>query len=143
MAGMSKYLAMALFNMSLNPARAAYTPPGGIWLALHTAPPSDATYGTEATYAGYERQPLNSLTATTQTETATGDVNVLVTNGSAVVFPPSYSTTGQAITHWAIWDSQKVGDGNILYSGALSQSRQITNGDAAVVPETSITILIK
>ena len=143
MAGMSKYLALALFNMSLNPVRASYTPPAGLWLALHTAAPSDSTYGSEATYAGYARQPINSLTANTLAETPTGDVNVSVTNGSAVIFPASTADTGQVITHWAIWDSETVGDGNILYSGSLSVPRLIVNGDSAVVPETSITILLK
>ena len=143
MAGMSKYLALALFNMSLNPVRSSYTPPEGLWLALHTAPPSDSTYGNEATYAGYARQPINSLTATTLAEDAFGNVNVQVTNGSAMVFPPSTSDTGQAITNWAIWDKQTPGDGNVLYSGEMAQPRLIVNGDSAVVPEASITILIK
>lgn len=143
MAGMSKYLALALFNMSLNPVRAAYTPPEGLWLALHTAAPSDSTYGNEATYAGYARQALNSLTATTLAEDALGNVNIEVTNGSALVFPPSTADTGQAITHWAIWDKQATGDGNILYSGELSQPRFIVNGDSAVITETSLTILMK
>lgn len=143
MAGLSKYLALALFNMSLNPVRASYAPPDGLWIALHTAAPSDSTYGNEATYAGYARQALNSLTATTLAETVTGDVNVEVTNGSAVVFPASTSDTGQAITHWAIWDKLQVGDGNILYSGSLVSPRLIVNGDSVVIPETSITLLIK
>lgn len=143
MAGMSKYLALALFNMSLNPVRASYAPPDGLWLALHTAAPSDSTYGHEATYAGYARQALNSLTATTSAEDGFGNVNVEVTNGSAVVFPPSTADTGQAITHWAIWDKQASGDGNILYSGSLGSPRLIVNGDSAVIPETSITVLIK
>lgn len=140
---MSKYLALALFNMSLNPVRSAYTPPDGLWLGLHTAAPSDSTYGNEATYAGYARQPLNSLTATTLAETVGGDVNVQVTNGSALVYPASTATTGQAITHWAIWDKQTAGDGNILFSGSLVSPRLIVNGDSAVVPETAITITLK
>lgn len=143
MSGVSKYLALALFNMSLNPVRAAYTPPLGLWIALHTSAPSDASYGKEATYAGYARQPLNSLTATTVAETAGGDVDVRVTNGSAVVFSPSTSGSSQTITHWAIWDSELAGDGNILYSGALGAPRLIVLGDSVVIPETSIGLLIK
>jgi len=143
MAGLSKYLGLALFNMALNPVRASYTPPDGLWIALHTAPPSDATYGNEATYLSYARQPLNSLTANTLTESVTGDVDIEVTNGSAVVFPPSTSATGQTVTHWAIWDKQVVGDGNILFSGSLVTSRSITTGDSVVIPEQSITLLIK
>ncbi len=143
MAGLSKYLALALFNMSLNPVRASFAPPAGLWLALHTAPPSDSTYGNEATFAGYARQPINSLTANPLTETAGGDVDILVTNGSAVVFPPSTSTAGQTVAHWAIWDSAAPGDGNILFSGALASSRLISNGDSVVISEGSISLTIK
>lgn len=143
MAGLSKYLALALFNMSLNPVRASYTPPDGLWIALHTSAPSDSTYGHEATFEGYARQPLNSLTANTLAETARGDVNIEVTNGSAIVFPPSTSIAGQAITHWAIWDKAAVGEGNILYSGQLGSGRLIVTGDSVVIPETSVRLLIK
>lgn len=143
MAGLSRYLALALFNMSLNPVRASYTPPDGLWIALHTSAPSDSFYGSEATYAGYARQPINSLTATTMAETANGDVDISVTNGSAIIFPASTSESGQAITHWAIWDKETAGDGNILYSGALASPRLIVTGDSVVIPETSITLTIK
>lgn len=143
MAGLSKYLALALFNMSLNPVRSSFAPPDGLWISLHTAAPSDSTYGGEATYAGYARQPINSLTANTLTEDASGNADVLITNGSAIVFPASTSITSQAITHWAIWDKQAAGDGNILYSGPLGAARLIVTGDSVVVPEAAIALLIK
>ena len=143
MAGLSKYLALALFNSSLNPVRAAFTPPAGLWLGLHTSAPSDSTYGTEATYGAYARQALNSLTAELAAETVDGDVDVIVTNGSAIVFPASTGPSGQTITHWAIWDSEVAGDGNILYSGNLGSSRLIVVGDSVVVPERNITITLK
>lgn len=143
MAGLSKYLALALFNMALNPVRASFTPPVGLWLALHTAPPSDSTYGHEATFGGYARQTLNSLTANPLPETAAGDVDIFVTNGSAVVFPESTGPTGQTITHWAIWDSATAGDGNVLFSGPLASSRLILVGDSVVVGEGNIALTIK
>lgn len=143
MSGISKYLALALFNMSLNPVRSSYTPPAGLWLSLHTGPVSDATYGKEVTYGAYARQALNSLTANSSVETVDGDLDIVVTNGSAVVFPISTGPVGQTITHWAIWDSEAVGDGNVLYSGPLASSRMVIVGDSVVVPENSITLTIK
>ncbi len=143
MAGLSKHLALALFNMALNPVRASFTPPVGLWLALHTAPPSDSTYGSEATFGAYARQPLNSLTANPLPEDANGDVDIFVTNGSEVAFPASTGPAGQTITHWAIWDSATVGDGNILFSGALGSSRLILTGDSVVVGEGNIALTIK
>lgn len=143
MAGISKYLGLALFDASMNPARNAFPLPEGLYLALHTAAPNDATYGTEATYGAYARQPLNSLTASTVTGSGVGDVDIFVTNGSALVFPASTGPSGQTITHWAIWDNEIVGEGNILYSGVLGSSRLIVTGDSVVVPEGNIAITIK
>lgn len=143
MAGLSKYLALALFNMSLNPVRSAFSPPIGLYIGLHTSAPSDSTYGNEATFSGYTRKPLNSLTATVSPDSPTGDADVVVTNGSAVVFEPSTSAAGQTITHWAIWDSELVGDGNVLYSGSLTSSRLVTTGDSVVIPENAVQITIK
>jgi hypothetical protein len=143
MAGLSRYLALALFNMSLNPVRAPYAPPAGLWLALHTAAPSDSSYGFEATFGAYVRQEVNSLTSVTAAETAGGNVDIQVTNGSAIVFPASTGPQAQTITHWAIWDSAGAGEGNILYSGTLSASRLIAVGDSVVIPEGNISIVIK
>lgn len=143
MAGLSKYLALALFNMSLNPVRAAYTPPAGLWLGLHFGAPSDSTYGKEAGYGAYVRQALNSLTAETDVETVAGDVDVLVTNGSDIAFPASTGPAGQTITHWSIWDSEAVGSGNILYSGSLGSPRLVVVGDSVVIPKGAISIVIK
>jgi hypothetical protein len=143
MAGLSKYLALGLFNATLNPVRESLVPPLGLHVALHTAAPSDATYGTEASYGAYARQALNSLTAEVGAETATGNVDIVVTNGSALVFPASTGPSGQTITHWAIWDSAIRGDGNILYSGSLGASRFIVTGDSVVVPEGNLVLTIK
>jgi hypothetical protein len=113
-----------------------------LYLALHTAPPSDSTYGNEATYGGYARQALNSLTAETGAETVVGDVDIIVTNGTALVFPESTGPSGQTVTHWAIWDSQAAGDGNVLYSGSLGSPRLVSAGDSVVVPEGSLQITL-
>lgn len=143
MSGLSKHLAMSLFNMSLNPVRSAYTPPAGLWIGLHTGAPSDSTYGKEATFGAYARQPINSLTAENAAEAVDGEVLLVIKNGSALVFTASTGPASQTITHWAIWDSEAVGDGNILYSGALGSPRLIATGDSVVIPEGNITITIK
>ncbi len=143
MSGLSKHLALALFNMSLNPVRASYTPPVGLFVGLHYSAPSDSTYGNEVTYGAYARQALNSLTAETAAETGSGDVDLIVTNGSQIVFPASTGPAPQTITHWSIWDSEAVGSGNILYSGSLGSPRLVVVGDSVVVREGSLNITIK
>lgn len=141
MAGLSKHLAMAIFNMALNPVRAAYTPPISLWIGLHTAPPSDSTYGSEATFLGYARQNMGSFTANLGVEVA-GDLPITITNGLAVTFPLSAGPVPESITHWAVWDSETVGEGNILVSGALGTSQVVDVGDAVVMPEGSILISV-
>ena len=136
-------MALALFDASLNPARNAFPIPAGLWLALHTEAPSDYTYGHEATYGAYARQPLNSLTAQAVAGVGAGDVDIQITNGSALVFPASTSLSSQLVTHWAIWDNENVGDGNILYSGSIGSPRLISDGDSVVVPEGNIVINFK
>jgi hypothetical protein len=143
MSGLSRFLALALFDASLNPVRATFTPPSGLWLGLHTGAPNDATYGLEATFGDYARQPLNSLTAQTVTGTGAGDLDVVITNGSALIFPASTGPSPQSITHWAIWDLEAPGDGNILYSGHLGSARLVTVGDSVVVPEGNLIITLK
>lgn len=143
MSGLSKYMALALFDATLNPARNTFPVPAGLWLGLHTSAPSDATYGNEATFGDYARQPLNSLTAQTATGVSSGDIDVVVTNGSALVFPASTGPAPQTITHWAIWDNAAVGDGNILYSGILGAPRLVVIGDSVLVPDGSLVITIR
>lgn len=143
MSGLSKHLALSIFNMSLNPVRAAYAPPVGLWVGLHYSAPSDATYGKEAGYGAYARQPVQSFTAENGVETAGGDIDTIVTNGTAVIFPASTGPAAQTITHWSIWDSEEVGAGNILFSGAVGTPRLVAVGDAVVIPEGSIQITFK
>lgn len=143
MAGMSKYLALAVFDMTLNPVKSSFTPPAGIWLALHTGAPSDSTYGNEASFTGYARRALNSLTAVPQAQDANGNVDILVSNGASVTFPASTYVSQQTVTHWAIWDSPNAGEGNILYSGSLPNGRVVSTGDSVIVPEGSLTLTLK
>jgi hypothetical protein len=142
MSGLSKYLALQLFDSTLNPLRTALTPPPSLWLALHTSAPNDATYGAEASYGAYARQALNSLASDQDVQLGGGEVSVVVTNGAPLVFPASTGPSAQTITHWAIWDSETVGEGNVLYSGNIAQSRLVTVGDSVVVPEGNISLVI-
>jgi hypothetical protein len=140
MSGLSQYLALALFNATLNPSPTALTPPSGLWVGLHTAKPDDTTYGNEAGYSGYARIRVDSFTASVQA--AGGESTVVVTNNHAVVFGPSTDGVDHYISHWAVWDAEAVGSGNILYSGSIVPSRVVSPGDWVVIPESNATITL-
>jgi hypothetical protein len=140
MAGFSQYLALAVFNATLNPSPTALTPPSGLWVALHTAEPNDTTYGSEANYSGYQRSKVDSLTASVQ---LVGNLSkVLVTNNRAITFNPSTDGTDTTITHWSIWDASNPGDGNMLYSGEIVPARIVAPNDWVVIPEGNVSLEI-
>jgi len=127
MSGLSRYAAQALFDRTLNPS----TRERPVYLALHSGPVNDETYGSEAHFTGYVRQPANSLYATV-VAALDGEVMLVAKNGSAIEFPAS-SGPMETITHWALWDDPVTGAGNVLYSGAMASSRVVEDGDFVVV----------
>ena len=139
MAGFSKHLAQAIFNMTLNPSSSSYTPPVAIYLGLHTAQPDDVTYGNEATYGNYARALIQNMTSTIVAGATATDWILRARNATAITFNIS-DGPNEIITHWAVWDSPNKGTGNILYSGAAGSSRIISAGDALVVSDNQLVI---
>lgn len=111
---------------------ATFTKPTALWIALFTAPPSDAGGGTEVPIAGtgYGRvnlPPLDTNWRATQGGTsgistgAGGTANALtVTFGAPTV---NWGT----VTHYAIYDAATAG--NLLIWDALTVPRPIIGGD--------------
>lgn len=142
MAGFSKYLAQAVFNMCLNPALASWTPPAAIYLGLHTSPPDDSTYGAEASFGNYRRVQIGSMTSSVLQGSPSTEWLVRAQNASAVVFPTS-DGPDQTITHWAIWDHPNTGQGNILFSGAVGAPKTVAAGDALTIGNGQLMIDFK
>ena len=141
MAGFSQYLALLVFNGVLNPTPVPVIPPTGLWMALHTSEPDDTAYGGEASYAGYARAAVSSLTATVSS--VPPETRVVVTNNNAVTFTPSTNPLSVTVTHWSLWDAEATGDGNMLISGTLTPARVVENGDWVILPEGRFTFTIE
>lgn len=142
MAGFSKYLAQAVFNMTLNPSKAAYSPPANVYLGLHTSATDDISYGTECSYSGYNRVVIPNMTSSVVAGDTAKDWNIRAKNTTALVFQASSGPT-ETVTHWAIWDSATPGTGNILYSGAAATSRVVQAGDSLVIQDGQLVVDIK
>ncbi len=139
MAGFSKHLAQSVFNMTLNPAPVAYTPPTALYLGLHTAQPDDVTYGTEATFGGYTRAQIANMTSSIVAGATATDWILRAKNASVITFAAS-TGPDQAISHWAVWDSATPGTGNILYSGAAGSTKTISSGDVLTITNNQLVI---
>ena len=124
MAGKSDYLEAGLLNVfrgTLFPLAAT----GSVWIALHTADPTDAGNGAEVTQGGYGRQ---EVTKAGGSWAAPSGEPALIDNAAAITFGPATESWG-TVTHVAVWDAETVG--NMLYSGVLAASKAIGDGDSA------------
>ncbi len=113
----SDYLEQKLLNHTFR--NTAYTSPGAsVYVALHTADPTDAGTGTEASYTNYARVAVTAWDAP-GTSRATQNTNAI-----------SFATPGssQTVTHIGIWDNGTTGAGNLLFYGALTTSKTLQNG---------------
>lgn len=94
------------------------TRPTTRYLALFTAAPSDSGGGTEMSGGGYARQAVTCDAATSGAGTCS--------NSNA----PSFTISGvdpAAFTHVGVFDA--VSGGNLLWHGALTQSKDLGDGD--------------
>lgn len=90
------------------------TRPTAWYVALYTAAPSDAGGGTEVAGSGYARQAADFGT--------TG-----ASNTAALTFTASGGDWG-TVTHIGIHDAATAG--NLLWHGALTASKSLTDGDS-------------
>jgi hypothetical protein len=127
MAEISNYLENALINATLR--NTSYTSPAVVYVALHTADPTDAGTGTEVSGGSYARQAATFGAPSNGVSTTTADIS----------FPQataSYGTVG-----WiAIRDA--ISGGNMLYYTALDASKTIDTGDIFKIAAGSLTVTL-
>jgi hypothetical protein len=139
MAGFSQSLAQSIFDATLATSRSSLTAKAGVYLSLHTAAVNDGSGGNEATYSGYTRVSIPSVMTSSVTGTAP-EQTVRATNTADINFPASTGST-QTVSHWAIWSDASLGtSAYLMYSGALSASRSVQNGDIVVIPSGQLVI---
>lgn len=127
MAAMSDYLEVELIKHIFRTG--SFTKPTVLAIALCTAATSDSQTGATITEVpnsnSYARQTLNPLDANWA---ATSGSDGLTSNLAAITFPQATGSWG-TITHVAIVDSATHGAGNVLFHGALTTSKAVSNGD--------------
>lgn len=126
MAGKSNFLEDAILNHVLR-AVAFPTLGASVYVALHTADPTDAGSGAEVSGGSYARVAVTRNTTNWAAPSDSGGRQT-TTNSVAITFPAPTANWG-TVTHMGIWDAATVG--NLLYNEALSTPRTINSGDSA------------
>jgi hypothetical protein len=126
MAEMSNYLEDNLLDHVLrgDTGGTSFPQPLTVYLALHTANPTDAGSGAEVSGGSYARKLLAFGAASSGTSTNTGTA--------------TYTNMPTAtVTHAALWDA--VSGGNLLFHTSIS-TIAFNSGDEATVAAGAITV---
>jgi len=156
MAAMSDYLENKLIDHIFRGV--SFTAPSNLYVALLTANPTDANTsgGNElgtTTPNNYARVNIAANTtnwastggATTTTNPSAGTSGTTSNNGVVQFNTPSGNwfngagPSASTITYFGIYDSATIGGGNLLFYGALTNSKTVNNGDAG--PSFAISAL--
>ena len=127
MAAMSNYLENKVLDYVLRD-QADWAPPA-VYLALHTADPTDAGSGADCSGGSYARQAITFNAA----HATAGPID----NSSAEEFTNMPACT---VTHIGIWDA--ASSGNLLFHGAVSASKTVTSGDTISLAAGSLDITL-
>lgn len=122
---MTNYLENALLNVVLR--NTAYTTPTTVYIALHTADPTETGATGELSVAnGYARESVAFGAPT----------DGVATNSGAVTFTAAGGNWG-SITHFTIWDASSAG--NCLLFSPLDTSRTVNDGDSLEFAIAAVT----
>ena len=118
----------------------AFTPPTKLYIALHTANPTDAG-GNEVTltaWPAYARQDAAKGGANSAGWTAS--VDGVTKNALQLIFPVFDGVADLTVTHFSVYDAAT--GGNMLVYGALLTARTVQNGDVFVVDVQKLTVQV-
>lgn len=107
-------------------AATAFTAPAATAIRLHTGDPGSA--GTSNLSAEATRKALTWSAASAGSKAITATLPQWT----------PWAAGSETITHVAVWDSATTGAGNFLYSGALTASKPVTNGDTFNIASHSV-----
>ena len=128
----SNFLELELLDHVLG--NAAYTAPATVYIALHTADPTEAGgTGEVASSNAYARVAVTNNA--TNWPAASGGSKA---NGTAITFPTPTGAGWGLVTHFSILDASS--SGNTLFSGALTASQTINAGNTVSFGVGALTV---
>lgn len=135
MAGFSDYTESKVIDALL---RGDSITGGAVYIALFTTDPNDDATGAECADSGYTRQQAHS-SAPSDGFSAPHATDGHTSNQQVVSFPAIVDTR-ITVTHWAIFDA--LTGGNMLFSGALTNAKDLDPSDVLSFPVGSLKITL-
>lgn len=126
MGSKSDYLEDKLLNHTLR--NVAFTAPATVYAALFTVTPSDTGGGTEVTGGSYAR---TAITFGAPSPSGT------MSNSADVTFPTATADWGTVVA-FGIFDASSAG--NLLYWGAVTPNRVVSNGVTAKFSAAALVV---
>lgn len=130
MGSKSDYLENKLLNHVLGGED--YSRPATVYIALYTVAPTDAGGGTEVSGASYARAAVANNATNFPAAAGGGKAN-----GTVIEFVRAEENWG-TIVAWGIFDAA-TGD-NLMFWGAVTEEREIQNGDMARIAVGGISL---
>lgn len=127
MSAMSNYLENALINATLR--NTTFTSPATVYVGLFLTDPTDAGTGTQVSGGSYARQAATFGAPSNGASTTTADIT----------FPTATANWG-TIPYFGIFDAST--SGNMLYHGALNNSKTIETGDILKIETGNLTVTL-
>lgn len=127
--GLSNYLETKLIDHLLRGV--PYTPPSTVYISVHTGDPGE-TGASEVSGNGYGRYGY------TCNQTTWSNIDGVAKNSNLITLPVATGNWG-TVTHFGIWDAPT--GGNLLFSGALSVIRVVSQGDVVSFPVDFLNIV--
>lgn len=104
-----------------------FTPPGELWLSLHTADPGNTGTNELPNAEAYARVQVRAAAGAGNMAAAAGGAT---TNSIDFVFPEAAGDGWPQVTHVGFWDAQAVGAGTFVAGAALAAPKTAALGVA-------------
>lgn len=128
MSAASNYLENEVLDHVLGKGTRDFTSPTALYISLYTTDPGEADTGTEVSGTSYARTAVSFNAASSGSATNNGDVT----------FPAAGSGGWGTVSHIGVHDAASAG--NLLFYGALTASRTVSEGDIFQISDTNCTI---
>lgn len=147
MSSKSTWLESAILNHIYRTA--TLSKPANLWIALHTADPTEAGATAEVSGSGtaYARRPITLLDAGWDAPADDGEGRQFITNIGDIVWAEATGGSGfGVVTHFSIKDSATIGAGNCYHYGPLVDvagdpiSRNVSTGVVFSIPDGMLLI---
>lgn len=149
MTAASNYLENEILDHILGEGARDFTSPATLFVGLFSGSAAtalesgDATTGSSSNWGyyeinngGYERKAIDFAAASSGSAAS----STTVTFPQATADYDTAGSQGNTVTHIAIIDNGTAGAGNVLFYGALSTTKTVTNGDTFQINSGSLTI---